>query len=126
GAGEEAEPADREDTGPGDGDAAGRDAEDDQPAGEDPPPEWGPLFDVLSVYDGDTIAVSIDGVKERVRIIGIDAPELARNGQPAGCFAQESASQMQSMVQSQRVHLVADPTQADRDRYDRLLRHVVQ
>lgn len=125
-AGEEAEPADREATGPSDGDAAGRDAGDDQPSGEDPPAEWGPLFDVLSVYDGDTIAVSIDGVKERVRIIGIDAPELARNGQPAGCFAQESASQLQSMVQSQRVHLLADPTQADRDRYDRLLRHVVQ
>lgn len=32
---------------------------------------------------------------------------------------------MQSMVQSQEVYLLADPAQEDRDRYDRLLRHVV-
>ena len=31
---------------------------------------------------------------------------------------------MQSLVQSKSVRLVADPTQADRDRYGRLLRHV--
>ncbi|USQ76031.1 thermonuclease family protein [Ornithinimicrobium cryptoxanthini] len=131
GEGADTEPADQEDLDAGDGDAGGgaaadRDAGDDQPADADSPAEWGPLYDVLSVYDGDTIAVSIDGTRERVRIIGIDAPELARNGQPAGCFAQESASEMQSLVQSQRVHLIADPTQADRDRYDRLLRHVVR
>lgn len=89
-------------------------------------PELGPLYDVLSVYDGDTIAVSIDGQRERVRIIGINAPELARGGNAAECYAQESASQMQSLVQSQRVHLLPDPTQDDRDRYDRLLRHVVR
>lgn len=88
-------------------------------------PELGPLYPVVSVYDGDTIAVTVGGIKERVRVIGIDAPEMARYGNPADCYAQESASQMQSMVQSSQVHLLADPTQADRDRYDRLLRHVV-
>lgn len=88
-------------------------------------PELGPLHPVVSVYDGDTIAVTLEGVRERVRIIGIDAPEMARFGNPADCYAQESASQMQSLVQSQEVYLLADPTQADRDRYDRLLRHVV-
>lgn len=124
--GEDTEQAELEEQDAGDRDAAEPKAEGDQPADEDSPAEWGPLYEVLSVYDGDTIAVSIDGTKERVRIIGIDAPELARNGQPAGCFAQESASQMQSLVQSQPVHLIADPTQADRDRYDRLLRHVVR
>lgn len=131
GEGADTEPADREGLDAGDGDAEGgaaadRDDKGDQPADADSLAEWGPLYDVLSVYDGDTIAVSIDGTRERVRIIGIDAPELARNGQPMGCFAQESTSEMQSLVQSQRVHLIADPTQADRDRYDRLLRHVVR
>ena len=88
-------------------------------------PELGPLYPVVSVYDGDTIAVTVDGVKERVRIIGIDAPEKARNGNPDDCYAQESTSQMQSMVQSKQVYLLPDPTQDDRDRHDRLLRHVV-
>lgn len=93
-----------------------------QPASD---PEWGPLHDVLSVYDGDTIAVSLDGARERVRIIGIDAPEMARSGTAAECYAQPATSRLQHLMQSNRVHLLADPTQADRDRYDRLLRHVV-
>lgn len=93
-----------------------------QPASD---PEWGLLHDVLSVYDGDTIAVSLDGSRERVRIIGIDAPEMARSGTAAKCYAQPAASRLQSLVQSSRAHLLSDPTQADRDRYDRLLRHVV-
>ncbi|HHX46253.1 MAG TPA: thermonuclease family protein [Brevibacterium sp.] len=70
--------------------------------------------------DGDTLRVSVDGVTERLRIIGIDAPELRENE----CYAQKSASKMQSLVQSKDVRIVADPTQADRDRYDRILRHV--
>lgn len=88
-------------------------------------PEWGPLYDVLSIYDGDTIAVSIDGARERVRIIGIDAPEMGRSGNAADCYAQPATSRVQSLLQGERVHLLADPTQADRDAYDRLLRHVV-
>ena len=64
--------------------------------------------------------MSVDGVTERLRIIGIDAPELSSND----CYAQQSASKMQSLVQSSDVRIVADPTQADRDVYDRILRHV--
>src|SRR6266568_2831172 len=37
----------------------------------------GPLSaQVVSVHDGDSITVLIDGRKEKVRLIGIDAPEL--------------------------------------------------
>ncbi|HLS45164.1 MAG TPA: thermonuclease family protein [Ornithinicoccus sp.] len=130
GSGED-DPSDGAEQDSGDRAEGGQGAEDRDPDSDDgskpaAPAEWGPLYDVLGVSDGDTIKVSIDGVSERIRIIGIDAPELARDGQSAECFAQPSASEMQSLVQSQRVHLLADPTQADRDRYDRLLRHVVR
>lgn len=120
------EQEDSEDRGGSSQEAEGTDPDSDDGSKAAAPAEWGPLYDVLGVSDGDTIKVSIDGVSERIRIIGIDAPELARDGQSAECFAQPSASEMQSLVQSQRVHLLADPTQADRDRYDRLLRHVVR
>jgi micrococcal nuclease len=75
---------------------------------------------VVGVVDGDTIKVRVGGVTERVRVVGIDTPEL-RGGE---CYAQQAASRMQSLVQGKRVRLTRDPTQADRDRYGRLLRHV--
>ena len=78
------------------------------------------LVPVVGIVDGDTIKVSIDGRTERVRVIGIDTPELA-GGE---CYAQQASSKMQSLAQSRSVRLEADPSQDDRDRYDRLLRHV--
>jgi micrococcal nuclease len=80
----------------------------------------GPLLAVAGVTDGDTIKVRVNGTTERVRVIGIDTPEL----NPRECYAQQAASRMQSLVQGRSVRLTADPTQADRDRYGRLLRHV--
>jgi len=84
------------------------------------PPAVAGLLAVVSVTDGDTIRVRIGDLTERVRIIGIDTPEL-RGGE---CYAQQAASKMQSLVQSQHVRLIRDTTQANRDRYGRLLRHV--
>jgi micrococcal nuclease len=78
------------------------------------------LVAVVGVTDGDTIKVRLNGTTERVRVIGIDTPELRSRD----CWAQQAASRMQSLVQSKSVQLVADPTQDDRDRYGRLLRHV--
>ena len=84
------------------------------------PPEDGIVVPVVGVVDGDTLRVRVDGVTERLRVIGLDAPELSG----AECLAQEAASRMQSLVQSRDVRIVADPSQDDRDAYDRLLRHV--
>ncbi len=78
------------------------------------------LVPVVSVTDGDTIKVRIGGTTEKVRVIGIDTPELS-GGE---CYAQQAASKMQSLVQSKQVRLTRDATQDDRDRYGRLLRHV--
>lgn len=86
----------------------------------DAPTAPGMVVRVVGVVDGDTLRVSVDGTTERLRIIGIDAPEL----RDAECYAQPAASKMQSLVQSRDVRIEADPTQDDRDRYDRILRHV--
>lgn len=80
----------------------------------------GEVVRVVGVVDGDTLRVSVGGVTEPLRIIGIDAPELRYDE----CYAQAGASRMQSLVQSRDVRIVPDPTQADRDLYDRILRHV--
>ena len=80
------------------------------------------LYPVVSVADGDTVTVSIDGVRERVRLIGIDAPEL---GSPGECFGREAADRAAALLTGTSVQLIADDTQDDRDRYGRLLRYVV-
>lgn len=40
------------------------------------------------------------------------------------CYGKQASSKMQSLVQSRSVRLQADPTQGDRDKYDRSLRYV--
>ena len=90
------------------------------PTSSPPPARVAGLAPVVSVTDGDTIRVRVGGVTERVRVIGLDTPELRTDE----CHAQQAASRMQSLVQGRQVRLSRDPGQADRDRFGRLLRHV--
>ncbi len=80
------------------------------------------LYPVLSVADGDTITVDIAGTRERVRLLGIDAPEVAGTTE---CFGNEASQYARGILTGTSVGLVADPTQDDRDRYGRLLRYVI-
>lgn len=84
----------------------------------------GVLVPVISVIDGDTIAVRIDGVKRTIRLIGVDTPETRKPNTPVQCFGPQASSRMQSLVQSRSVRLEADPSQGDLDKYGRSLRYV--
>lgn len=76
------------------------------------------LYKVLKVIDGDTIDIEINGKKENIRLIGIDAPE---SGQ---CFGNESTSKAHKLLSSQVIVLEKDPSQDERDRYGRLLGYI--
>ncbi|WP_349885785.1 thermonuclease family protein (plasmid) [Microbacterium sp. WHRI 7836] len=80
---------------------------------------------VVAVVDGDTIDVQTSTGEERVRLIGIDTPEISRDGGADDCYAQEARTYLDQLVYGHDVELVSDPTQADTDRYGRLLRHVL-
>lgn len=82
------------------------------------------LYDVVSVIDGDTIKVNYAGKTTSVRLIGIDAPETVDSRVTPGCFGAEASAYLKSILSGQQVILEADPTQSDRDKYDRLLRYV--
>jgi endonuclease YncB( thermonuclease family) len=73
---------------------------------------------VTGVIDGDTIVLS-DG--QRVRYLGIDAPEMGKDG-PADFLAQESTQFNRRLVLKKEVRLVYG--EEKRDRYDRLLAYV--
>ena len=78
------------------------------------------------VVDGDTIVVRLGGREERVRMLGLDAPEASdtRFGRPE-CGGREAAAYLRGrLAPGEDVALVADGSQDDRDRYDRLLRYV--
>jgi micrococcal nuclease len=79
---------------------------------------------VESITDGDTFAVNLDGVVKKVRIIGIDTPETKAPRQPVECFGQQATEKLATLIGDRYVALATDPTQANQDRYGRLLRYV--
>lgn len=65
------------------------------------------LVRVETVIDGDTAWVDpqAGGADFKVRLNGIDAPELAHNGDPAECYSNESGRYLQDLVQGDLVWL---------------------
>ena len=85
-------------------------------------------FTVARVVDGDTLVLDVsDGDRRttRVRLWGIDAPELARAdlGQPAQPWAEASKARADELVGGGTVRLELEPGRI-RDRYDRILAYV--
>ena len=79
---------------------------------------------VVHVSDGDTIVVEINGATERVRYVGLDAPEIAHpdEGTAAECGGDDARASNLELVAGLEVALERDVS--DRDRFGRLLRHV--
>jgi len=75
---------------------------------------------VERVVDGDTFA--LEG-GEKVRLTGIDTPELHHPTKPRGFYAEEARQAAQSLVEGRSVALVYD--RDERDRYGRLLAYVL-
>jgi len=80
-------------------------------------------FQVITVTDGDTIWVCcLNGQREKVRYIGIDAPETQHPIKGVQEYGHEAKAANRSLVEGKMVRLAFDV--ARRDRYDRLLAYV--
>ena len=87
-----------------------------EPGGAGRPPSAEEV-EVIEVVDGDTLDVRFpDGRTDRVRLLGINAPE---DGE---CFSTEATAALERLVAGQPATLV--PDRSDRDRFGRLLRYV--
>ncbi len=74
-------------------------------------------WSVAGVIDGDTLDVSGPNGVSRVRLIGVDAPEIG------ACFAEQAANALRFFAQTGTpVTLVTDVSETDQ--YNRLLRYV--
>lgn len=92
--------------------------------------------DVVSVVDGDTISVTIDGKLERVRLIGIDTPESRPNRRASKQATSErldskkilelgaKASAHTKTLLPKGSHVRLEYDVQKRDRYGRLLAYV--
>ena len=82
-------------------------------------------FDVVErVVDGDTLLLQSG---ERVRLIGVDTPEIKHPKKPVEYFGKEASDFTRRMVERKRVRLEFDQANAARghkDRYGRTLAYV--
>jgi micrococcal nuclease len=82
--------------------------------------ETGERVQVVYVYDGDTVKLS-DG--RRLRLIGINAPELGHADQPIQPLADAARSALQRLLETHNRILLLQYGTQDHDHYGRLLAH---
>lgn len=80
-------------------------------------------YRIVSVVDGDTITVQMNGENETVRLVGVDTPETHHPKKPVQCFGHAATDFTTQLIDDQPVRLESDPLSSNRDRYDRLLRY---
>ena len=77
---------------------------------------------VTTVVDADSIHVILGERTERIRLIGVDAPEVDHPDQPAECYGHESANFTQRTLEGRSIRIEFDVER--RDRFDRVLAYV--
>lgn len=84
--------------------------------GEEPIAIYNEIAIVTHVIDGDTIVVDIEGNSQKVRLIGIDCPELDE------AYGDEAKAFLIEEIEGESVYLTKDVRETDE--YDRLLRYI--
>lgn len=77
------------------------------------------LVKVTRIIDGDTVEIETG---QKVRYIGINAPESVTPGKPVGCYGREASDKNKELVEGKEVRLEKDISETDR--YGRVLRYV--
>lgn len=79
---------------------------------------------ISRVVDGDTLKVKIGDKEDTIRLIGINTPESVDPRTVVECFGKEASLKMKELAEGKEVLIVKDPTQNERDKYNRILAYV--
>ena len=86
------------------------------------PPKGAVAARVERVVDGDTFVASVNGRRERVRVIGVDTPESVDPNRPDEPFGEEASDFAKHYLDGETVRMAGDVE--PRDRYGRMLAYV--
>ncbi len=79
-----------------------------------------PVFEVKRVFDGDTLRLA-DG--RNVRLIGLNTPELSRQGRAAQPFAVKAQKRLEQLIRANAGQVALKIGEPAKDHYGRLLAH---
>ncbi len=81
-------------------------------------------YRVSKVVDGDTIEVSMDGRLQKVRLIGMDTPEVVDPRKAVQCFGREASAEAKRRLSDKVIRLEYDVQVGEQDKYGRRLAYV--
>ncbi len=79
---------------------------------------------ITKVIDGDTVWVNKDGVEEKIRLLGIDTPELNTSDLTERCFAIEAKESLENLLLDREVKLESESETFQKDKYGRTLAYL--
>jgi len=82
------------------------------------------VYPVVKVVDGDTDDVLVDGKTVRLRLIGMDTPEVVDPRKPVQCFGRDASAEGHKLLDGQYVRLEYDSVTGKTDIYGRTLAYV--
>jgi micrococcal nuclease len=86
------------------------------------PPGDAVAAEVQRVTDGDTFVATVEGRKERIRVIGVDTPETVAPNRPVEPYGKQASAFAKRHLTGATVRLAGDAE--PRDRYGRMLAYV--
>ena len=81
-------------------------------------------YRVSRVVDGDTIEIDKDGKTVRIRLIGVDTPEVVDPDEPEECYGKEASEYTKKELFDKFVKIETDPSQDLYDTHNRLLAYI--
>ncbi|MDZ4227381.1 MAG: thermonuclease family protein, partial [Patescibacteria group bacterium] len=82
------------------------------------------IYRVEKVVDGDTIDILMNGESVRLRLVGMDTPEVVDPRKVVQCFGKEASAEGHRLLDGQWVRLEYDAVSGTYDKYGRTLAYV--